>query len=275
MSAPEFDFVRDLVYRKSAIVIETGKEYLVESRLAPVARAEGFASIDEMVGQMRSQPSNGLSAKIVEAMTTNETSFFRDTHPFDALKTQIVPALLKARTTRTIRIWSAACSTGQEAYSIAMTLREHFPELATWDLQIFCSDLSSVMVARTKQGIFSEIEVKRGLTAIQLVKYFDREGTEYRAKPILSGLLECKQINLAEPWPLLPKFDVVFLRNVLIYFDVPAKKKILASVRNVLAPDGYLFLGTSETTFKIDEVFRKVMNDKSTYYRLEPTGRCV
>ncbi|MGD0676458.1 MAG: protein-glutamate O-methyltransferase CheR, partial [Polyangiaceae bacterium] len=251
LTRPGLNFIRELVYRRSAIVVDEGKEYLVESRLAPIARAEGFASIDDMVAALRTQPANALHSKVVEAMTTNETSFFRDIHPFDALKNEILPALRKARaSSRKIRIWSAASSTGQEAYSIAMLVREHFPDLLSWDIRIVGTDLSATMVSRAKQGLFNQIEVNRGLPAPLLVKYFERKGISWQIKPTVRDMFECKQMNLVEPWPGMPICDVIFLRNVLIYFDVPTKQSILARIRQVLAPDGYLFLGGAETTLK-------------------------
>jgi chemotaxis protein methyltransferase CheR len=273
VSPQELAFVRDLVYRRSAIVIEVGKEYLIESRLAPLARAEGFASIDEMIGKMRAQPANGLHAKVVEAMTTNETSFFRDQHPFDALRTEILPALKKARaTTRSLRIWSAACSAGQEGYSIAMVLREHFPDLLSWDIKILGTDLSSAMVARAKEGVFNQIEVNRGLPAPLLVKYFDRKGVSWQIKQPLRDMFECREMNLINPWVGMPRCDVIFLRNVLIYFDVPTKQAILGRVRQVLAPDGYIFLGGAETTLKVDDSFQRIQVDKAVYYRPTALG---
>ena len=271
VSAPELAFVRDLVYRRSAIVLEAGKEYLVESRLTPLARAEGFASIDAMVAQLRAQPANGLHSRVVEAMTTNETSFFRDQHPFEALRTEILPALRKARSgTRTLRIWSAACSTGQEAYSIAMLLREHFLDLVGWDTRITGTDLSVAMVNRAKEGLFNQIEVSRGLPAQLLVKYFERKGVCWQVKQNLRDMFDVQKMNLIDPWPALPRFDVIFLRNVLIYFDVPTKQTILGRIRRVLAPDGYLFLGGAETTLKVDDSFQRVQLDKAVYYRPGP-----
>jgi chemotaxis protein methyltransferase CheR len=269
----ELAFVRDLVYRRSAIVVEAGKEYLVEARLAPLARAEGFASIDEMVAKLRTQPANALHFKVVEAMTTNETSFFRDQHPFEALRAEILPALRKARSvSRSIRIWSAACSTGQEAYSCAMTVREHFPDLFGWNIRIMGTDLASTMVARAKEGLFNQIEVNRGLPAPLLLKYFDRNGVHWQIKQSIRDMFEVSQMNLIDPWPGLPRCDVIFLRNVLIYFDVPTKRAILGRIRHVLAPDGYLFLGGAETTLGVNDSFERVQVGKSVFYRPHPGG---
>jgi chemotaxis protein methyltransferase CheR len=203
-------------------------------------------------------------------MTTNETSFFRDQHPFAALKEEILPRLRAARAVGPVRIWSAACSTGQEAYSIAMLVREHFPDLLGRGLQIFGTDLSSAMVSRAKAGLFNQIEVNRGLPAPLLVKYFERQGVNWQIKETLRAMFDCKVMNLIDPWPSMPRYDVIFLRNVLIYFDVPAKQAILARVRQVLAPDGYLFLGGAETTLRVDESYQRVQTGKAVYYR--PSG---
>jgi len=274
VSTTDVDFVRDLVYRRAAIVIEHGKEYLVESRLMPLARAEGFASINDMVARMRAQPANGLHSKVVEAMTTNETSFFRDQHPFDAMKNAILPELRKTRAcARTLRIWSAACSTGQEAYTLAMVIRENFADLAAWDVNIFGTDLSTAMVARAKEGVFSQLEVNRGLPAPMMLKYFERKGLHWQTKASLRAMTTWKAMNLVDPWPSMPKFDVIFLRNVLIYFDVPTKRAILSNVRRVLAPDGFLFLGGAETTLKIDESFQRVQHEKAAFYRPETASK--
>jgi chemotaxis protein methyltransferase CheR len=274
VNSPNMDFVRDLVYRRAAIVIEQGKEYLVESRLTPLARAEGFASINDMVARMRAQPANGLHSKVVEAMTTNETSFFRDQHPFDAMRTSILPDLRKARAAaRALRIWSAACSTGQEAYTLAMVIREHFGDLAAWDVNILGTDLSTAMVARAKEGLFSQLEINRGLPAPLMLKYFDRQGLHWQIKGSLRQMTTWKPMNLIDPWPSMPKFDVIFLRNVLIYFDVPTKRAILSNIRRVLAPDGFLFLGGAETTLKIDESFERVQHEKAAYYRPESASK--
>jgi chemotaxis protein methyltransferase CheR len=275
VSQTELAYVRELVFRRSAIVIDDGKEYLVESRLAPLARSEGLPGIAELIVRLRTQPANTLHAKVVEAMTTNETSFFRDIHPFDALRTQLLPQLRSARAaTKTLRIWSAACSTGQEAYSIAMTIREHFPALASWNVRIVGTDLSTAMVARAQQGTFNQIEVNRGMPAPLLVKYFERKGVQWRAKDCLRELIECKTMNLAEPWMGLPRCDIVFLRNVLIYFDVPTKRAILTRVKQILAPDGYLFLGGAETTLKLDDSFERVQVDKAVYYKVGGAQLC-
>lgn len=270
LSPTDFQYVSTLVRQKSAIVLEIEKSYLLEARLTPLSRAEGFASLDAMVAQMRAQPLNGLHRKVVEAMTTNETSFYRDLHPFEALKSVVLPEVLKRRAAeRRLNIWCAACSSGQEPYTVAMTLMEHFPQLASWNVKITATDISSEMVAKSRAGRYGQIEVNRGLPANLLVKYFEKKGMEWQVKPEVQRWCEFRELNLIEPWGTLPTMDVVFLRNVLIYFDVETKRAILGNVRKVLQPWGYLFLGGAETTINLGDVFERVQFDKAGCYRLK------
>jgi chemotaxis protein methyltransferase CheR len=269
LSVADFDFVRALVRDASAIQIEPGKEYLVESRLLPLARATGQGSVPELVHELRRNPAGPLREQVVEAMTTNETSFFRDTHPFRALATAVLPELMKARRAeRAITIWSAACSSGQEAYSIAMVLADTLAADPGWRTRIVATDLSQEMLVRTRRGRYTQLEVNRGLPAPQLVKHFRRAGTEWEAAPGLRAMVETRVLNLAAPWPPLPPMDVVFLRNVLIYFDIETKRRILARVRDVLRPDGWLFLGGAETTLNLDDAFERVQIERAMAYRL-------
>lgn len=269
LSKTDFEFVRDLMLKSAAIVLEAGKEYLVESRLAPLAHQEGFASLAELIDQLRKQPFNGLHWKIIEAMTTNETSFFRDVHPFEALKRAILPELLTKRAhERRLHIWCAASSSGQEPYSVAMLLREYFPTLASWTIRFVASDISTDMLARSREGRYSQLEVNRGLPATLLVKYFQRQGTEWQIKEELRQMIEFQQVNLAKTWPSLPPMDIILMRNVMIYFDVATRKAILNKIYRLLRPDGYLFLGGAETTMNLDDAFERVEFEKSGCYRL-------
>ena len=264
----DFAFVRDLVSSRSGIVLEAGKEYLVEARLAPVARDAGLAGIPQLVTQLRSQPSGALTTRVVEAMTTNETSFFRDAHPFESLRTHIIPTLLERnRASRAITIWSAACSTGHEPYTIAMTLKEHFPVLDGWKVRIVCTDLAQHVLDRASQGRYRQLEVNRGLPAAYLTRYFVRQGLDWEVIPALKAWTEFRTLNLIGDWGPMPRFDIVFLRNVLIYFDVETKKKIFARVRQQMSRDGWLFLGSAETTLNIDESFRRVSADRGHAYQ--------
>ena len=268
LQTSDFDYIRALVRERSAIVLEAGKEYLVQARLLPVAHQQGLDDVNALVARLkRGEPA--LTTQVVEAMTTNETSFFRDVHPFEALRAEVLPSLLESRRTqRTLRIWSAASSTGQEAYSIAMVLREHFPELAGWNLSILGTDLSRDVLQKASEGRYAQIEVNRGLPAPMLIKYFDRVGPAWKAKPELRTMCEFKALNLVAPWPALPRMDIVFLRNVLIYFDVETKRDVLTKMRSTLAPDGYLFLGAAETTLQFDGLFERAPHARANCYRV-------
>jgi chemotaxis protein methyltransferase CheR len=269
ISGAEFRYIKDFVYQKAAIDLEPGKAYLVESRLQPLARREGFASLSEMIAKLRAQPTDGLHWLVVEAMTTNETYFFRDVHPFELLRTKVLPELIQRRSAqRQINIWCAAASSGQEPYSIMMLLREHFPELSTWKINFIATDISTEMLNRCREGCYSQLEVNRGLSAALLVKYFDKIGTEWKLKDELRRAIDFRQLNLAQPWPALPAMDIVFIRNVLIYFDVETKRPILARVRKLMNPDGYMFLGGAETTLNLDEAFKRVQVNHGAYYQL-------
>ncbi|MGE0679666.1 MAG: protein-glutamate O-methyltransferase CheR [Candidatus Binatia bacterium] len=265
----DFEYITKLVRDRSAIVLEAGKEYLVESRLLPIVRSEGCTSFADLVVRLRSPSANGLLKRVVEAMTTNETSFFRDLHPFEVLKKTLLPELAaKRESERRLNLWCAASSSGQEPYSIALLLREHFPLLANWTVRFMATDLSVEMVERARAGRYSQLEVNRGMPAPLLVKYFQRHGVEWQVKEELRKTVEFRQMNLLDAWAALPEMDVIFMRNVLIYFDVPTKKAILAKVRRLLRPDGYLFLGAAETTLNLDDGFERVQFDKAGCYRL-------
>jgi chemotaxis protein methyltransferase CheR len=269
LDQPTFDFVRKLVQDSSAITLESGKEYLVESRLMPLAKLHGLASLKDMVAQLKAKPLGTLHTQVVEAMTTNETTFFRDIHPFEALKTTVVPELIAARAARrTLNIWSAACSSGQEPYTIAMLLMENFPVLRDWNVQIVATDLSQQMVDRARQGLFTQLEVNRGLPAQLLVKYFQRAGLSWQIKPEVSRWLKFQKANLIDPWPALPTMDIVFMRNVLIYFTPDTKRTLLGKLKKQLAPDGTLFLGGAETTLGIDDGWKRVNHGKTSTYRM-------
>ena len=269
-SAGALNYVRDLVRRRSGIVLDADKDYLIESRLTAVAREVGCASVEDVITRARTLSGGDMNVRVVEALTTNETSFFRDVHPFEALRDEILPAVLAARAvSRTVRIWSAACSTGQEPYSIAMTLREHFASLTGWRVRITATDLAESILARARQGQYRQLEVNRGLPAPLLIKYFERNGADWSVRPDVRAMVEFRALNLIEPVSPFPQADVVFLRNVLIYFDVPTRRAVLKRVREALAPDGYLFLGGAETTTNIDDAFERVQAGKAAYHRIK------
>jgi chemotaxis protein methyltransferase CheR len=266
----ELDYVRELVHKKAAIVLEPSKQYLVESRLAPLAREAGCDTIDAFVHRVRTSPFGALHTRVIEAMTTNETSFFRDVHPFDVLRDKVLPEIVKERQkSRSIFVWCAASSTGQEPYSIAMTVRQHFPELASWNVKILATDLSTDVLERAKRATYSQLEVSRGLPEPYLRRFFDetQKGVEWRARREIVDMVEYKQLNIIDPWPQMPAPDVVFIRNILIYFSVEVKKRILDGMRCTMAQDGALFLGAAETTLGISQDFERVALGRGVYYR--------
>jgi chemotaxis protein methyltransferase CheR len=263
----DFAYVRELVHRRSAVLLEAGKEYLVESRLLPIAQASGDGSLHRLVCRLRGSPEGPLHKQVVEAMMTNETSWFRDHHPFDALESVILPDLLERRAReRRLTAWSAATASGQEAYSIAMVLHDRLAADPTWNLRVLASDLSEEMVRRTKAGRYSQLEVNRGLPAARLVRHFTRVGTEWEVNEPLRRMVEVMQLNLAAPFPPLPPVDVMFLRNVLIYFSLDTRRQLLDRVRRVLRPDGYLVLGGAESPLNV-AAFERVPLDRATVYR--------
>ncbi len=264
-----FSYISKLVRDRSAIVLETGKAYLVESRLSPLAREHGLDTIEMLVAELQKPNSQLLTQKVVEAMTTNETSFFRDLHPFHALRTSILPKLMEQKSReRTLSIWSNACSSGQEAFSVAMVIKEHFPELANWRIRMVASDLCSGILARAKAGIFNQTEINRGLPMPLLLKYFTRDGMHWKVSDEILRMVEFREINLIDPFPPnLGTMDIVFLRNVLIYFSTEAKTQILQRVRSTIANHGYLFLGAAETTMNLNVSFEREQIGSAVCYR--------
>jgi chemotaxis protein methyltransferase CheR len=269
LTPADFDYVRALVRQRAAIVLDDDKAYLAETRLLPLARALALGSVTDLVARLRAGPANGLHRQVVEAMTTNETSFFRDILPFESLRREVLPELRRRRTAeRRLRLWSAACSTGQEPYCLAMLLCEQFGPPAGWDVRVVASDLSTEVLERARRGRYSQLEVSRGLPAPLLARYFQPQGAEWQVKDDVRRLVDYRQLNLIEPWPDLPPLDVIFLRNVLIYFDVATKRQVLGRVRRLLRPDGYLFLGGAETTLNLDDAFERVEFQRAGCYRL-------
>jgi chemotaxis protein methyltransferase CheR len=274
ISSQTFQYFRELVLARSAIILDLGKEYLVESRLTPVARANGFPSVDELAAVLAKADFNSMHRQAVEAMTTNETSFFRDAHPFEMLRQTIIPRIMARRAAdRRLSFWCAAASTGQEPYSVAMLLRENFPELRTWRVDFLATDLSAAVLAKARSGRFTQLEANRGLPAPLLLKYFTKIGTEWQVNDDLRSMIDYRELNLIERWPSMPPIDVVFMRNVLIYFDVPTKREILRNVRSVMSPHGHLLLGGAETTMGIDDQFEREQIGRGSAYRLMSATR--
>ena len=264
-----FHFVRQLVRERAAIVLDDSKQYLVDNRLSLLARREGLASAQEVIDRLRAAPDGPQRRKVVEAMATTETLFFRDRKPYEALRHTILPELRQLRAVeRKLQIWCCACSSGQEPYSIGMVVREYFPGLATWDLRLLATDISSAMLTRSRNGLYSQLEVNRGVPAAFLAKYFQKAGLEWKIRDDLRKMVEFREINLAGSWSAMPQADLIMLRNVLIYFDIETKREILGKVRRLLRPGGFLVLGTAETTVNLDDGFELVRSDGTAYYRL-------
>ncbi|MDY3554196.1 protein-glutamate O-methyltransferase CheR [Gemmata sp. JC717] len=268
MTPAEFAFVCRLVRDRSAVVLEPGKEYLVEARLAALANELQFASAGELVAAVRDTQNGALSTRIVEAMVTTETLFFRDRTPFDVLRDAVLPDLISRRAAaRTLNVWSAACSTGQEPYSFVLLLRQHFPELTGWKVNVLATDLSGQVLARAREGRYNQVEVSRGLPTTLLTEYFEPTGAEWQLRAGVRGAVEFRVLNLARPWPLLPPTDLVFLRNVMIYFDSETKKALLNRIARVLRPDGYLLLGSTETILTLGSPFSRVEHLKGGFHQ--------
>lgn len=268
IDAASFEYVRKLVLDHSSIALEPNKGYLVESRLVPIARKNSFPNVIELVAKLRRLPHGDLHEQVIDAMTTNETSFFRDIHPFENLRATVLPELIQRRAAlKTLNIWSAACSSGQEPYTIAMVLRDNFPQLANWNVKLFATDLSQEMLNRAAAGVYNQSEVNRGLPAASVVKHFVREGLNWVVKPDIRQSISFLRLNLTESWNAIPTMDIIFMRNVLIYFTHDTKRLILNKVHRQLSKDGVLLLGGAETTLGLNENFARVNLGKTTLYR--------
>jgi chemotaxis protein methyltransferase CheR len=265
----DYEYLRKLLKERSGLDLSADKQYLVESRLIPLARRAGLSGIAELVQKMKNG-SEALTTDVVEAMTTNETFFFRDKIPFDHLRDTILPQLVPARTNRrALRIWSAASSTGQEPYSIAMCLKEFGPALSGWRIEIVATDLSQEVLEKSKAGIYSQFEVQRGLPIQMLVKYFKQTGELWQLNADIRGMVQHKQLNLLQDFSSLGKFDIIFCRNVLIYFDQDTKIRTFERLSKMLEGDGTLMLGAAETVVGISDAFRPYP-DKRGLYQLNP-----
>ncbi|MGE0814076.1 MAG: protein-glutamate O-methyltransferase CheR [Vicinamibacterales bacterium] len=266
ISPQDFDYIRSFVFDQAGIVLEVGKQYLVESRLGPIAKQFKLESMADLANALKGRDLV-LRRAVVEAMTTNETTFFRDAAPFDTLRDHIIPRLMEARaSTRQLKIWYGASSTGQEPYSVVMMLMQHYPQLESWKVTHYATDINLDVLERARQGRFNQVEMNRGLPATYLVKYFEKVGTEWQLKQAVRDRVKFEQLNLVKPWQSMQTFDIIMLRNVMIYFDVDAKKQILAKLERQLAPDGYLFLGGAETTMGLTEAFKRMQYERAGCY---------
>jgi len=266
VTTTDYDFIRKLLKQRSGLMLSAEKHYLVESRLMPIAQRRGFASLSELTRHLRTGLDEALIVEVVEAMTTNETFFFRDRIPFDHFKSFIMPQLLAARTgTRRIRIWCAAASTGQEPYSLAMALKEMGHAIDGYRIEILATDLSNEVLEKAKAGIYSQFEVQRGLPIQMLLKYFSQSGETWQISPDIRSMVQFRSFNLLTDFARLGPFDLVLCRNVLIYFDQPMKSELLERLSRVVASDGYLILGSAETTIGLTQSFATVPDRRGLY----------
>jgi chemotaxis protein methyltransferase CheR len=270
----DFDYIRALVRKESSIVLDGSKTYLVTSRLLPLARAHGFDTVGSLISQLQATPYGELHTLAVEAIATTETSFFRDHHPFVALRDEIIPELVqrKRRSNHTLSIWSAACASGQEPHSLAMILRDRFADLNGWNLQLMASDFSRGMLDRAREGLYTQLEINRGLPAPYLVRYFSQQEDQWLLAPEIRHMFRFFHQNLTSEWTLAAQADLVLMRNVLIYFDVETRRELLRRVRRILKPGGYLLLGSAETTLNLDDYFTRVMVGRAVFYQVTKGG---
>jgi chemotaxis protein methyltransferase CheR len=266
MTNAEFAIIAAFLKDRSGLIIGQDKTYLLETRLAAILRDHKIAGLPALAEHLRQPGASAVKDKVVDAMTTNETSFFRDNHPFDTLRQSIIPGLIERRAaTRSLRIWSAACSTGQEPYSLAMMMKDHFPILAGWRVEIVATDLSPTVLDRAREGIYSTFEVQRGLPIQMLIRHFDQIEPNWQIKPELRRTVNFRPLNLLEDFAVLGQFDIVLCRNVLIYFDQPTKTRILNGITRRIAPDGALMLGGAESVFGLCEGLAGVPGLKGVY----------
>ena len=270
MNTADFDFFARTLKQRSGLVLTPEKSYLLESRLMPVARKFGFNTLDDLVASVRNERPEELLVSITESMTTNESLFFRDIKPFEQLRALVIPRLMEARHgTRKIRVWSAAASSGQEPYSIAMIVKEMEAALAGWEIEIVATDLSAEMLNKARSGLYTQFEVQRGLPITSLVKYFNRAGDKWRLDAEIRSMVKFKQFNLLENPGVLGRFDVVFCRNVLIYFDAPTKSDVLSQIASVTQSDGVLYLGGAESVLGITDHFAPIVGHRGMYGRAD------
>ena len=268
MSPQDFDYLKDFLKSRSGIVLSTDKLYLVESRLTPVARDLGMSGIDELISTLKNSTDEDLRTRVTDAMTTNESFFFRDQTPFDTLRDHVLPEIIAARKAKgqeRIRIWSAACSTGQEPYTIAMMLLENEAKFGSMKYEIIATDLSTEVVDKAKEGLYSQFEVQRGLPITLLVKYFEQVDEQWRISDKIRNMVRFQTFNLLDSYGLLGNFDVIFCRNVLIYFDQDTKAGILNRMADIMPADGALYLGGAESVIGISSDFKPVTGLRGVY----------
>ena len=273
MNGQDFEFVSQLLHKRAGIVLTTDKMYLLESRLAPLARKEGLPSIDDLIQVVRSRRDERLITQVVDVMTTNETFFYRDKTPFNHLKEAILPILGQARRGGRIRIWCAACSTGQEPYSIAMML-DQMPQLTGGvPVEIIASDISDRCLDRARQGLFTQFEVQRGLPIQTLMQYFTQQDDHWRISERMRQQVSFRKLNLIDPSYAHGKFDVIFCRNVLIYFDAPTKSDVFERLSQAMNPGGFLVLGAAESIVGVTQAFESAQDRRGVFKLVNRTAK--
>ena len=248
-------FLQNLIAERSGQIVTADQGYLLDLHLKPIAIEEGLDSVEQLVARARKSNSTRLGDRLTEAMTINETFFFRDLHPFNALRDTIIPRIIEEKKDKTLKIWTAACSSGQEPYTLGILLREHFPQLSDWNVRITASDISDKVLKKASSGSYTQFEVNRGMPVKLLVKFFSRNGDQWIVKNEVRDMMEFKKLNLAKPWFMADKFDIVFIRNVLIYFSVETKTSILSRIHRSMRPGGYMFLGGGESLINVNVPF--------------------
>jgi chemotaxis protein methyltransferase CheR len=265
MKPGDFEFVSTMVRERSGLVLTADKSYLVESRLAPIARRDGFAAIDDLISSIRLRRDPKLIDAVVDAMTTNETFFFRDKTPFDILEQTILPDLVAKKRGGTIKIWCAAASTGQEPYSIAMVAEAMGARMGGCRLEILGTDISDRCLEKAKAGVYTQFEVQRGLPVQMLLKHFKKDGDAWKIDDKLKQNIRFRSMNLLDDFRALGRFDIIFCRNVLIYFDVATKKRVLERMSQQVDGPGYLLLGAAETVLGVTDTFKPVQGQRGLY----------
>ncbi|MFN3855030.1 MAG: CheR family methyltransferase [Phreatobacter sp.] len=270
MTPLDYDYLRGFLKTRSGLVLSNDKQYLIESRLMPIVRKHGMTGISDLVARLKAPGSEALATRVTEAMTTNESFFFRDKTPFDHFREVMMPALLKARAAkRHIRIWCAAASTGQEPYSLAMILKDMAAQVAGWRIEIIGTDLSGEVLERAKAGTYTQFEVQRGLPIQMLLKHFTQNGDQWTISPEIRSMVHFRTLNLLNDFSALGQFDIVYCRNVLIYFDQPTKIDVLNRTARQMASDGYLLLGAAETVVGLTDAFKPVADRRGLYMPAE------
>lgn len=265
MKPEDFDYVAQMLKTRSGLVLTKDKSYLLESRLMPVARKRGFKGLEDLVAQLRRRD-EALACDVTEAMTTNESFFFRDMKPFEQFRDVVLPNLIKSRATKkSFRIWCAAASSGQEPYSLAIILKEAAARLQGWRTEIIGTDISREILQKARAGLYSQFEVQRGLPIQLMVKYFKKKDDQWEIDPALRAMVQYKEWNLLQDLKALGQFDVIFCRNVLIYFDQPTKSLVLDNMSKQLADDGVLYLGGAETVLGISDKFKPIPGQRGVY----------